>query len=151
MDLKYQPFVKILQSLQSPIKDRHRIAAIAIGYACACNSALPSAEVENAQQHYINNVEPFAKRVISAFNEATVLDTASALEFARNFWLMRYDAIHKCPRMETIPGDFFCSVFGVAKYFSEEAVAFANKNSKEISFVYTHVCGVIKDNFAAGV
>lgn len=150
MDLKYQPFVQILQRLQSPIKDKHRIAAIAIGYACACSAGMPSAEVENAELHYVNNVEALAKRIISAFNEATVIDTASALAFSRSFWLLRYDAIHKCPRLESIPGDFFSSVFGVSKYFSADLIDFANKNNEEISFVYTHVCNVIKEHFTGG-
>lgn len=147
MNLNYQPFIQTLQRLQTPVKDRHRIAAIAIGYAIACNSILPSSEVDNVETHYANTINPFAQQVISGFNEATLIDTTAALEFARKFWIMRYEAVHKCPRMETIPGDFFCSVFGVAKFFSAEDITFANTNSKEISFVYNNVCNLIKDLF----
>ncbi len=145
MNTNLFPFIKIMQSLQTPVKDRHRIAAIAIGYACACNSILPSAEVSNAEVHYTNTVDPLARRVISALNEASVIDAPAALEFARKFWMMRYEAVHKCPQMDTIPGDFFCSVFGVAKFFPSETVAFANANSKEIGYVYNYVCTVVKD------
>lgn len=141
------PFIKIMQQLQTPVKDRHRIAAIAIGYACACNSILPSSEVDNADLHYTNTVEPLARRVISTLNEVSIIDTSAALDFARKFWLMRYEAVHKCPQMDTLPGDFFCSVFGVPKFFSPETIAFANTNNKEIGFVYTYACNVVKDMF----
>lgn len=147
MNLNYQPFVKIIQQLKVQIKDRHRIAAIAIGYACACNSPLPSSEVENAEQHFAVNVAPFTKTVLSGFNEAMVFDTAAALDFARKFWLLRYEAVHKCPRMESMPGDFFCSVFGVPKFFSPQEIAFANEHSRDISSVYTYICNLIKDQF----
>lgn len=148
MNMKLYPFVGVMQNLRGSIQDRHRIAAIAIGYACACNSPLPSSEVASAEEHYRMSVEQFSKRVISTMNEVSVLDTALALDFARNFWLMRYEAVHKCPRMDMIPGDFFSSVFGVAKFFSPETVTFCNAQSTNIATVYTHICNVIADNFA---
>ncbi|BAW19223.1 hypothetical protein [Ralstonia phage RP31] len=148
MNAKLFPFVNVMQSLSGPVQERHRIAAIAIGYACACNSVLPTSEVDDAETHYRMTVEPFAKRVVSALNEVSVLDTALALDFARGFWLLRYEAVHKCPRMDQVPGDFFCSVFGVPKFFSPEMIEFANKNNQAIGTVYTHICNVIADNFA---
>lgn len=148
MNTKLFPFLNIMQSLVGPVQDRHRIAAIAIGYACACNSVLPSSEVDDAETHYRMTVEQFSKRVISALNEVTVVDTAMALEFARKFWLLRYEAVHKCPRMDQIPGNFFCSVFGVPKFFSPELIEFANQHNQAIGKVYTHICNVIADNFA---
>lgn len=150
MNAKLFPFVSVMQSLTNPVQERHRIAAIAIGYACACNSILPSSEVDNAETHYRISIEPFAKRVISVLNEVSVIDTAMALDFARKFWLLRYEAVHKCPRMDAIPGNFFCSVFGVAKFFPPETVAFADANSSSIATVYTHICNVIAENFAQG-
>lgn len=148
MNAKLFPFVKIMQSLTGPVQERHRIAAIAIGYACACNSILPSSEVDDAESHYRMTVEPFAKRVISSLNEATPLDTALALDFARSFWLLRYEAVHKCPRMDQVPGDFFCSVFGVPKFFSPDMIKFTNERNADIGRVYTHICNVIADQFA---
>lgn len=150
MNIRLQPFVTVMQNIRASVQERYRIAAIAIGYACACNSNLPSAEVENAEEHYRMNVEQFSKRVISSLNEVTVIDTSLALEFARKFWLLRYEAVHKCPRMDALPGDFFASVFGVPKYFSPDLIAFANTNATNIAIVYTHVCNVIADTFAEG-
>lgn len=147
MNAKLFPFVNIMQHLSGPVQVRHRIAAIAIGYACACNSILPSSEVDDAQILYTNSVEPFAKRVISTLNEVSVIDTALALSFARSFWLLRYEAVHKCPRMDQVPGDFFCSVFGVPKFFSPETIEFTNEYNRQIGVVYTHICNVIEDNF----
>lgn len=147
MKTQFFPFVNVMQNLRGPVQERHRAAAIAIGYACACNSQLPSAEVDNAEEHYRVNVETFAKRVISTLNEVSNIDTTQALEFARKFWLLRYEAVHKCPRMDTVPNDFFASVFGVPKYFSPDTVQFANAQSSNIAAVYAHVCNVIAENF----
>ena len=148
MNAKLFPFVKVMQSLPGAVQERHRIAAVAVGYACACNSVLPSSEVEDAESHYKVQVEQFAKRVISTMNEVSVIDTAMALDFARKFWLLRYEAVHKCPRMDMIPGNFFSSVFGVAKFFSPETIEFCNTHNQAIATVYTHICNVIADNFA---
>lgn len=148
MNAKLFPFVKVMQNLPGSVQDRYRIAAVAIGYACACNSILPTSEVANAEEHYRMSVEPFAKRVISALNEVSVLDSAMALDFARKYWLLRYEAVHKCPRMDMIPGDFFCSVFGVAKFFPPETIAFCNSQSQNIASVYVFVCNLIAEQFA---
>lgn len=150
MNAKLFPFVKVMQTLPGAVQERHRIAAVAIGYACACNSILPTSEVDDAEAHYRISVEPFAKRVISVLNEVSVIDTPMALDFARKFWLLRYEAIHKCPRMDALPGDFFSSVFGVAKFFSPDTIAFVNAQASHIATVYTHTCNVIADNFAQG-
>lgn len=148
MNAKLFPFVNVMQNLRGPVQERYRVAAIAIGYACACNSILPSSEVANAEDHYRTSVEAFAKRVISGLNEVSVFDTAMALDFARKFWLLRYEAVHKCPRMDMIPGDFFGSVFGVPKFFSPETIEFVNTQSVNIATVYAYVCNNIADNFA---
>lgn len=147
MKTQFYPFVGVMQNLTGAVQDRHRSAAIAIGYACACNSQLPSAEVDNAEEHYLVNVESFTKRVVSALNEVSSIDTSMAIEFARKFWLLRYEAVHKCPRMGTVPNDFFASVFGVPKYFSPETVQFANTHAVNIGTVYMHVCNMIADHF----
>ena len=147
MNAKLFPFVKIMQSIPGAVQERHRIAAVAIGYACACNSILPTSEVDDSENHYRVTVEPFARRVISLMNEAAVIDTAMALDFARKFWLLRYEAVHKCPRMDSIPGNFFSSVFGVPKFFSPEMIQFADTHNDSIARVYTHICNVIEDTF----
>lgn len=144
------PFANIMQNLRGHVQERHRAAAIAIGYACACNTILPSSEVENAEQHYKDTAEKFAKQIISELNEVTVFDAVMAMEFARKFWLLRYEAVHKCPRLNAVPGDFFASVFGVQQFFSSETVEFVNKQSDNIATVYAHVCHVIKDHYSQG-
>lgn len=150
MNVKLLPFANIVQRLPGAVQERHRIAAVAIGYACACNSILPTSEVDDAETHYRVTVEPFARRVVSTMNEVSVIDTQMALEFARKFWLMRYEAVHKCPRMDAMPGDFFCSVFGVPKFFDPDTQQFCNTHASAIASVYTHICNVIQDNFAEG-
>lgn len=145
MKLDLIPFINAMQSLRCDISTRQRIAAVAIGYAAACNSPLPSGEVASAGEHYDANIRPLVRQVVSRFNEGILFDLALAQDFARNFWMMRYDAVHSCPRMDQIPGNFFCSVFGVAKYFSEEQQQFCNQHNQDIAFVYRTCCAIIKD------
>lgn len=145
MNLKMLPFVNVLQTLQLPIQSRQRAAAIAIGYAAACHIPLPSSEVADAEDYFRSNSQATVRSVVSLFNEGVVIETNLAQEFARNFWLMRYEAVHRCPRMDQIPGSFFCSVFGVARFFSPKAQAFCDENAKSINAIYQVVCGLVTD------
>ena len=145
MNVKLIPFVNILQSMQIPIQSRQRAAAIAVGYATACHIPLPTAEVADAEDYFRANAQSTVRTTVAFFNEGVVIDTNLAQEFARNFWLMRYEAVHRCPRMDQIPGDFFGSVFGVARFFAPETQAFCNENAKAINAIYQSACGLITD------
>lgn len=145
MNIKLLPFVNALQALKLPVQDRQKVAAIAIGYAAACHAALPSSEVAEAQDYFRTTHAPAIRQVVSYFNEGVVIDTRAAEEFARNFWTMRYEAVHRCPRMDQIPGDFFGSVFGAAKFFSEDTRKFCDANARDIQDVYLVACGRITE------
>lgn len=140
MNLQLTPFVKAMQSMSLPVQSRQRVAAIAVGYACACTAALPSMEVTDPEDFFRTTHLPYVRRMVSFFNEGTVIDTALAQEFARNFWQMRYEAVHRCPRMDAIAGEFFASVFGAGKFFAPETRQFCNDNAKDINAVYQVAC-----------
>lgn len=142
---KFQPFVLSIQNMQLAVQLRSKIAAYAIGYAIACNMALPSTEVENAQDYFRVNLEPLSKRVVSVFNEQILLDCNTACDMARNFWLLRYEAVHKCPRMDQIPGDFFSSVFGVSRFFAPRDVEFLNEHASNVNMVYQKACNIVQE------
>lgn len=143
MNLNLLPFMNTMQLLRTDVVTRQKIAAVAIGYASACNCALPSGEVQSASDYYNSNVANTVRRVVSYFNEGVLFDVSMAQEFARNFWLMRYEAVHRCPRMDQIQGNFFCSVFGVAKFFSDENRQFCDQNATDINFVYQSACAIV--------
>lgn len=145
MNLKLTPFIYTLQSLQMPIQSRQRAAAIAIGYAAACHIPLPTSEVADAEDYFRANAMAAVRSTVSFFNEGVVIDTNLAQEFARNFWLLRYEAVHRCPRMDQLPGDFFGSVFGVARFFAPETQVFCNEHAKAISAIYCTACDLITD------
>lgn len=147
MNAKLIPFVDAVQNITGAVQDRHRIAAIAIGLACSCNSQLPTSKVEDTELHYRNIVEGQSKIVISQLNEAIVFDSKLALDFARKFWLLRYNAVYNCARVDSVKGDFFASVFGIAKFFPPELVEFADNNNVSISSVYLQACNFIQEQF----
>lgn len=145
MNLKLMPFMNAMQQLRSDVVTRQKVAAIAIGYASACNCPLPSGEVANASDHYNSAVAATVRRIVSTFNEGVLFDVTLAQDFARSFWLMRYEAVHRCPRMDQIQGNFFCSVFGVAKFFSPENHKFCDENASNINVVYQATCAIIQE------
>ena len=142
---KFHPFVLAMQNMQLAVQQRSKIAAFAIGYASACNMALPSTEVENANDYFRLNLEPAIKRVVSTFNEQVLLDCQTACDMARNFWLLRYEAVHRCPRMDQVDGDFFASVFGVQRFFAPNDIAFLNENAPAINSLYNKACELVKE------
>jgi hypothetical protein len=144
MNPKFTPFINAVRELTQPVKDRSKIAAFAIGYAAGCNIDLPSSELTDPSAHYDVNIAQGIGCLVSEFNECIVVDTVSAMVFARSFWLLRYEAVHRCPRMDQIPGNFFYSVFGVANFFSDADVDFLNTHSKDINTVYHKVCRIIE-------
>lgn len=146
MNPKYIPFINAVRELPQAVKDRSKIAAFAIGYAAGCNIALPSSELSEPSSHYDVNIAQSIGRLVSGFNECIVIDTVAAMAFARSFWLLRYEAVHRCPRMDQMPGNFFCSVFGVANFFSQADIDFLNEHAKDINTVYHKVCRFIEQN-----
>ncbi len=145
MNQNYIPYIETVQALSQPMAVRTRVVAAAIAYAAGCHMALPSAPAASAADYYTQNVERNVKVIISRFNEQMLLDCPLAIDYARKFWLYRYEAVHQCPRMNQVPGDFFYSVFGVAEHFSAADVAFLNENAADIHRVYTAVCRLLDE------
>lgn len=148
---KYHPFVTAFQNLPLAVQARAKCAAYAIGYAAACNMALPSTEVDSHGDYYTANLESGVKTIVSNFNEQILIDCTVALEMARKFWMLRYEAVHRCPRMDQIEGDFFASVFGVERLFAPNDIKFLNENAKNINILYQRACEVVQAELTAEV
>lgn len=144
MKQQYLAFINSVANLEQAVQVRSKIAAIAVGYACACNVDMPSAKVHSPELHYKGLAELSVKRWVGEFNEAVVLDCNLALEAARSFWMMRYNAVHNCPVLSDVPGDFFQSMFGSTQHFSPAMIALLNENNVSIARVYRTACNAIE-------
>ena len=147
-----QPFIGYVttaSSLNTPISLRGRILATAIALAVSCRLQVPATELDNAATYYTDHIEPTVLRVVCQFNEQTILDLKYANQIAKQFWLQRYDVLHKCPRLGSST-TFFDSVYSVDAYFSESEVEFFNTYHAQISKIYDTACPLVEELLSPG-
>ena len=151
-----KPFLNYIQVASdirnAPIAVRGRILAVAVGMSLGCRLPLPASVVADPHEYYTSHVERPVSRIVSDFNEQTILDVKYAAAMARNFWMMRYDAAHGCPRLgiseglcSSISEGFFMSMFSVNSYFSVNEVEFLNEQHVNIANVYNVCCQLVAD------
>lgn len=148
-----KPFVPYLQTASSirdvPIVVRGKIFAYAVGMAVGCNTPLPASPLTDIDEYYVQHVERSAARIVSEFNESTIMDVKHAMIVAKNVWRQRYDIAHQCPRLES-SGGFFNSMFSVDVYYSASEVEFLNENQKNIARLYNICCPLVGEMMVAG-
>lgn len=144
MKKPFLPYAQAAANLNVPASDRAKLLASAISLAIACRIPVPTEELDSPAEHYTNHVSPHALRIVSAFNEATILDLRYAEKLGRQFWLQRYDTLHSCPRLLG-ENDFFQELFGVNTYFSIDEVNLFNSYKKQIALMYALVCPVVEE------
>lgn len=112
---------------------RSEILAAAIARAIANVQPLPSSAVDSAVNYFNTQVLPNVRNAVSDWNESMVFNTKSALDFARSFWMIRYNAAHPNARpLYDSPYDFFCTTMGVNGYISEVQYNFLNEQKETI-------------------
>lgn len=128
MNPKFLPFSMDADRLISDGSVRLCILAAAIGRAIANAQPLPSSQVENPTNFYLNQVAPQARDLVSVWNENLILNTKETLEYVREFWNLRYHAAHPNSR-PTYVGQygFFDTISGMPMYFSDDDHKFLNQ------------------------
>lgn len=84
---------EILRLVKTPI-DQGRIVAVAVALAASSKAILPSTSVEDATVFYINAVAEQMRELISECGENVVFPMKTALDYAQQFWKMRYASAH---------------------------------------------------------
>lgn len=144
MKKPFLPYASYAANLNTPVSDRGRILAISVALAVACRIPVPGQELDSPAEYYTNQVAPVALRIVSEFNEATILDIRYAEQIGRQFWLQRYDVLHNCPRLIG-QASFFQELFGVSTYFSDKEVEFFEYYRGQIGLLYAIVCPVVEE------
>lgn len=142
-----KPFLTYAQyaaNLNVPVSDRSCLLATAVALAIACRIPVPSEELASPAEHYTNHISSTALRIVSAFNEATILDLRYAEKIGRQLWLQRYEILHNCPRLIG-QQDFFQELYGVHAFFSQEEINFLNSYKEQIAALYSIVCPAVEE------
>lgn len=88
------------------------IRNIGLANAIAIGLVLPTSEVENPDEFYIDNCFTKAREDISIINEITVVDVETVLNLIKLFWKIRYNVLYQRERIyvnsqQTNAMDFF--------------------------------------------
>lgn len=133
MKLSYIEFNKQVDCIVTNAPDRSRIVTAAIALAAALAASLPSSEVSDPVNHFQMNIQLGVRQKIYAANEGAVFDAKGAEELARQFWLVRYQALFpKDLNFLYSQYGFFDTVMGVSSYVSPEQVEFLHQYKREI-------------------
>lgn len=74
-------------------KNSQEVMAMAAAKAISNELALPSSQVENPTEFYLNTVYSHAREIICCLNELIVIDVNRVQELIKTFWLVRYNIV----------------------------------------------------------
>lgn len=137
--------------LREKIKDinlHKKATSIALGVAISRLLPLPSSAVDSAETHYLFGVKAMANEMLSAFNEAIVVDIELVGEAARTYWLIRYANAYPDPSLPMVSlGEFgfLTKLAGAGRYLNEETHAFCEKHSELMVVLINRITNVLKD------
>lgn len=107
-----------------PYEAKSALIALTVGMVFASRLPIPSAPVNDAENHFTTQIKPVLRAWCSEFNECYVLDCPRVIDHARSFWLVRYQAAHPGGNLfVNTGGGFFNSYLGVSRVFSPDDCA----------------------------
>ncbi len=110
---------------------RSKFVALSVAFAAAAVCDLPSSPVENPTMHYSNTAQSRVRAILSDFNENVVFDVGSAIDYARQFWMLRYNAAHPFGiPLSTAEDGFFQSIVGAHFYMSPDLLKLLNEHGQ---------------------
>ncbi|SAK83869.1 hypothetical protein AWB81_04246 [Caballeronia arationis] len=117
----------------SSLGDRGRIIGTAVALAASRLVSIPSAPVDAPSTHYNFTVLPQVMELIAGFNEQVVFDVKHALAQVREFWFLRYHAVHPCGQVIIdLDLGFYDNLLGVAEWVDGDSHQFNNEHKVEI-------------------
>jgi hypothetical protein len=146
MNPKYLSFNSLADSQIQDQNLRGQIIAAAIGLALATVSPLPSSEVDSPASHFNLQVMMQASQVVSQFNENLVFDPKLALEYGREFWLVRYTALYPNSRpIYATEGNFFEVAFGASAHIAPDRCKFLCEQKIAVLTLTSAAINIIRD------
>ena len=121
---------QFLQNISSTSNNNQEVVLMAISKAVANELALPSSQVENPTEFYLNTVYTAVRNLISTINEMIVFDLNRAQEVIKTFWLVRYNILY--PRKKLFLTNSVISeshFFGFSSLLSPTDATFIQQNT----------------------
>ena len=144
-------FLKQAQKQVPDAVERNKIVACAVAVALAKTQDIPTAPVEDAGSHYVNNISPRLRMQLSAFNEGVVFDIRYSNEVVRALWMLRYFACHGTKVQMYKPENSFAENFtGASQTIPPDVASVLDKNQMAIGLLATTVTAIFAEMAAAG-
>lgn len=132
MKQSHMPYIQAVARLSQDSVTKTQIVAAAVAVATAISLPLPSTPVESPEGYYASTCALLATGEVGEYNEEAVLDVPQALEMTRNFWLLRYNALHQTVLVPPTHGSFFMGFTGASRFFSHKDICLLNEYADEI-------------------
>lgn len=132
MKQSHMPYIKAVARLCQDSVTKTQIVAAAVATATAISLPMPSTPVESPEAYYASTCAMLSHGEVGEYNEEAVLDVPMALEMTRNFWLLRYNALHQTVLVPPTHGSFFMGFTGASRFFSPSEIHLLNDFADEI-------------------
>ena len=135
MNLAYQKVNEVALALPTGPKERTKVIAAGVGLAVAATLPLPTTEVHDVEGYYNMQVSVLINAPLSDIGEAVSMDMPAALEFTRQFWMLRYASAFPGPQLTFAvqsPYGFFDTLAGVALNVGSNCHEFCNAQKEGI-------------------
>ena len=153
MNLKYTELMRTLNALPVDITARSKVMAAGVALAVASTLPLPSSAVISPDEFFNLQVSGLVNAPLSDINENCILDMKQAVEFTRQFWMLRYAMVFPGSQYtfaENSPYGFFDTILGVNLYVGPAGHEFMNLNKDAIYKVTRTTLQLMKE-YCAGV
>lgn len=116
-------------------RSRSKVAAIALARMISAKFTLPSAPVEDIEQHYRNFAYMQASKDVSTINEIIPVDIDYVLELCRSFYKYRYLNAHPTTTVFSFGENSIVEFFDISRAFNKETLDLIAKEGKELGFL----------------
>jgi hypothetical protein len=136
---------KFLQEALNVMTNNNK-TTIALAKVISDRLPMPSNEVDEVSQYFINSCLGMARAYVSQINEIRVIDMDKVLDLVRTFWDIRYKLINPKKNIYFIGGATIEShLYGYAtSYNSSLVTAFENDTMGFVTF-YNGLSGMLSD------
>lgn len=126
-------------------RSRDLPTAIALAIAACRDIALPGGDVHSPEEYFLQQVGVTASDAISVINELVPVDYRTAIEQAKNLYLIRYEMAQKPFANFGVSRQCgLSSIFGLTAHLPNDVIECIKNNGREITGKSEMFYGVIK-------
>lgn len=119
-----------LQNLPLVTKNNQDITVMSLAKAIANELTMPSGEVENSSEFYLQTTYITVREIASIINELVIIDLNRLQELVKMFWLVRYNVLFPRKKLFTLSSLITESYFlGYGSLLSTDIITFIQVNS----------------------